>query len=38
MKELKNNSRLARVLVYCGVALCAGAAVWYLYRAYAMMF
>ena len=30
MKEIKNNSRLARILVYSGVALCVVAALMYL--------
>ena len=38
MKEIKNNSRLTRILVYSGVALCAVAALMYLYKAYIMLF
>jgi hypothetical protein len=38
MKEIRNDSPLARALVYCGVALCLGAALVYLYRAYVMLF
>ena len=38
MKEIKNNSRLAKVLVYAGVAFCAIAALFYLYKAYSMVF
>ena len=38
MKEIKNNSRLAKVLVYAGVAFCAMAALLYLYKAYSMIF
>ena len=36
MKEIRNDSRLARALVYCGVALCLVGALAYLYRAYVM--
>jgi len=38
MKEIKNNSRLAKTLVYAGVALSAAAALMYLYKAYVMLF
>ena len=33
MKEIRNDSRLVRVCVYVGIALCVAAALWYLYRA-----
>ena len=36
MKAIRNDSRLAKVLVYCGVALCLVGALVYLYRAYLM--
>ena len=38
MKEIKNNSRLAKALVLVGVAFCLGAALVYLYRASVMLF
>lgn len=38
MKEIKNNSRLAKALVYAGVAMCIAAALMYLYKTYIMLF
>ena len=38
MKEMKNNSHLAKVLVYAGVAMCIAAALMYFYKAYVMLF
>lgn len=38
MKEIKNNSRLAKVLVYASVVFCAVTALLYLYKAYSMVF
>ncbi len=37
MKEIKNDSRLVRIGVYVGIALMVGAAIWYLYRALALI-
>ncbi len=38
MKEIRNDSRLAKGLVYGGVAFCLVAALVYLYRASVMFF
>lgn len=37
MKEIRNDSRLAKVLVYCGIAACVAGALFYLYKAYMMI-
>ena len=37
MKEIKNDSRLVRIITYAGVALMVCAGIWYLYRALNMI-
>ena len=33
MKELRNNSRLAKTIVIAGIVLCLAAAIFYMYKA-----
>lgn len=37
MKEIKNDSRLVRIITYAGAALMVCAGIWYLYKALKMI-